>query len=257
MPEGDTYATIARRLRPLLTSQTLVTVAGTAPSVRRHAATLTGATVTSVDTRGKHLLIDTDRRLSFHIRLGMNGRVTASRADAAAPGRSRLILATMTAKVAVTGTNQVEVAPPARLDEDLGHLGPDLLAAAVDLERIGQLAGCYRPEATISDLLVDQRVMAGIGNVYKSEVLFLEGIDPRRPVAAVAPELRLALAHRAHRLLAANVGSGARTTTGGRPGSTWVYDRAGKPCRRCRTEIVSGWVGDPPRITFWCPRCQT
>lgn len=257
MPEGDTYATLARRLRPLLTGQTLVGVAGTAPGVRRHAAALTGATVTSVDTRGKHLLIDTDRRLSFHIRLGMNGRVTVRRADVAAPGRSRLILATTTAKVVVTGTNQVEVAPRTRLDEDLRRLGPDLLACPVDFERIGEIAGCYRPEATISDLLVDQRVMTGIGNEYKSEVLFLEGIDPRRPVAEVAPQQRLALAHRAHRLLAANVGPGVRTTTGGRPGSKWVYDRAGKACRRCRAEIASGWVGEPPRITFWCPSCQT
>lgn len=230
---------------------------GSAPGVRRHAARLTGAKVTGVRTVGKNLLVDTDGGLTIHIHLGMNGRVVTRPAGAHAPGNARIAIATSAGVVVVTGTNQVEVDRRERLDAVLGRLGPDLGADPVDFSRIGELSRRYPNDASISEFLLDQRVMAGIGNEYKSEVLFLEGIDPRRSVGSVSPRHRLALARRAHRLLAVNLGDGPRTTTGGRAGSKWVYDRAGSPCRRCRSAIESGWVGEPPRITYWCPRCQT
>ena len=114
------------------------------------------------------------------------------------------------------------------------------------------------PEAAVSDLLLDQRIVAGIGNEYKCEVLFLERIHPLTPVSRLGnPD---SLVGRARRLMRPNATAQApRTTTGDhlRARATFVFERTGKPCRRCRTAIVQGWVGAPhPRITYWCPTCQ-
>jgi endonuclease-8 len=110
----------------------------------------------------------------------------------------------------------------------------------------------------LGEALLDQRLVAGIGNVYKSEVCFLEGLDPWGPVRSV-PELSLrATLATARRLLQANVRGGRRSTTGSGAagGSLWVYGRAGRPCRRCGTIIQSRRQGEQGRLTYWCPRCQ-
>jgi endonuclease-8 len=98
--------------------------------------------------------------------------------------------------------------------------------------------------------------MAGIGNVYKCEVLFLEGIDPRRPMSEVVAAQRVSLARRARALMMPNAARSSRSTTGYPGRGTWVYERGGKPCRRCGIAIVQAWVGEPARITYWCPTCQ-
>jgi endonuclease VIII len=139
----------------------------------------------------------------------------------------------------------------------IGHLGPDLLGpdwdAAAAAERLGREPG--RP---IGEALLDQRNLAGLGTVYLAETLFLRGVDPSRPVGSVA-DLD-ALVELGHQLLDANKERLGHVTTGDtRPGrETWVYGRAGKPCRRCGTVIRRGEAGSPgqERVRFWCPNCQ-
>lgn len=143
-------------------------------------------------------------------------------------------------------------------DEDsvVGHLGPDLLSPAFDRGlALANLA--TEPERTISEALLDQRNLAGIGNFYRTEVCFLLGLHPWRTVASVDLGAAVDLSRR---LMKANLRHAAQVTTGvDRPGQrSYVFERAGKPCRRCRTTIRTGPIGEPPRerVSYWCPTCQ-
>jgi endonuclease-8 len=139
----------------------------------------------------------------------------------------------------------------------LRELGPDLLAKDFDegeaLRRLRERDG-----EELGNALLDQRAVAGIGNVYKSEVAFLEGLDPWAAVRAFEGDELLAALTTARRLLRANVRGGARVTTGSgaRGEGLWVYGRGGRPCRRCATRIRQGRQGEQARLTYWCPRCQ-
>jgi endonuclease-8 len=151
----------------------------------------------------------------------------------------------------------VEILPTSREGSLLGHLGPDVLGPGWDPEK-ALVRLLEQPTAEIGVALIDQRVMAGPGNVYKSEVLFLRGVHPRRAVCDVRDPA--ALVSLVKRLMDANRTSSVRVTTGDRrPGrSLWVYGRGGKPCRRCGTAIE--WLeqgGEArERITYLCPSCQ-
>lgn len=258
MPEGDSYTHAAHQITPLLVGRRITSVEGSAPSVRRHSAALLDAKVDSVRTRGKHLLIDFASGLSAHVHLGMAGRIrtTTSGTSVGDRGAVRLALTTDRGTVWVLGAPTVDIERRRVIDGSLDHLGPDLLAVEFDMDRFRALAGRYPPESTLSDFLLDQRVMAGVGNEYKSEVLFLERLAPGRPVGSVDAVALPRLAERARVLLQANADRIVRSTTGRPDGSLWVYGRTGRPCRRCRTAVVEDWVGEPPRITYWCPSCQ-
>ena len=170
------------------------------------------------------------------------------------PAHTIRVVLTTSATVAV-GFHLHELALVPTTDEDslIGHLGPDLLGpgwdAAEAVRRVRE-----QPDRSIAEALLDQRNLAGIGNLYKSEVLFLRGIWPWRPVADIGG--LDALVGLAQRLLKSNVGRWTQATTGSlRKGEeNWVYGRAGRPCRRCGTLIQRQEQGE--RITFWCPRCQ-
>lgn len=259
MPEGDSYARAAARARPVLVGEEIIEVAGSAPEIRLRSGILLGAKAAEVRTRGKHLLIDLDSGYSVHVHLGMPGRIQTT-----APGRRprgdlgavRLALSTAVGTMWVIAAPTVELRRRKVIEEHLDQLGPDLLADEFDLIQYEQRANRYPSQRTVSDFLLDQRVLAGIGNVYKCEVLFLEGVDPRRPMSEIDAEERLSLARRARTLMMPNAARPSRSTIG-RPGAgTWVYKRGGRPCRRCRTAIEQAWVGEPPRFTYWCPTCQ-
>jgi endonuclease-8 len=145
----------------------------------------------------------------------------------------------------------------AREDEIVGHLGPDLLGADWDPAAAVELLG-QKPDRPIGEALLDQRNLAGLGTVYMAETLFLRGVDPARPTGSVADLDELVSV--GHRLLDANKERPGHVTTGdaGRGRETWVYGRAGRPCRRCGTPIKRGEAGPPgqERIRFWCPNCQ-
>jgi endonuclease-8 len=141
----------------------------------------------------------------------------------------------------------------------VGHLGPDLLGPDWDLaEAVRRIAAT--PDRAIAPALLDQRNLAGIGNLYKTEALFLSGVTPWTTVAEVDVE---AVVRRAHRLMVANKDHWQQTTTGSmqRGADHWVFERAGRPCRRCGTRIVEAIQAEPgqervARISYWCPACQ-
>jgi endonuclease-8 len=152
----------------------------------------------------------------------------------------------------------------------LARLGPDLLATAPDLATaVARLRAPERASLTIAEALLDQTAVAGLGNVYRSELLFMARIDPSARAASLDPAVLEPLLMMGVRLLGANTGGGERATmpdalgaqpwaSAGLRGPTgrWVYRRAGRPCRRCGTPIRSSSLGQPPRRLYWCPTCQ-
>jgi endonuclease-8 len=148
----------------------------------------------------------------------------------------------------------------------LSRLGPDLLADPPDIEAaVKRLRAPERASMSVAEAVLDQSAVAGIGNVYRSELLFVEGIDPFVPVGDL-PRIDLeCLLRTAARVLGANLSGGERVTMPDPAGSArgsrqrgrrWVYRRAGLPCRRCATPIRSATLGDLPRRLYWCPTCQ-
>lgn len=256
MPEGDTVWLAARRLHRALAGWALTVCDVRVP---RYATTdLRGQRVREAVSRGKHLLIRVDGGLSVHVHLKMDGRWLI-RPAGPVPRDHRIRLALGNERHLALGyrLGVVEVLPTAAEECAVGHLGPDLLGPDWDpQEAVRRLRA--RPERAIGEAVMDQSVLAGIGNIYKSELCFLRGVHPWRPVTE-AGDLH-ALVDLAHRLLEANKNRHGHVTTGDlRPGRThWVYGRAGRPCRRCGARIEQAEQGPPgwERLTFWCPGCQ-
>lgn len=255
MPEGDSIAKAGARLGPALTGKEVVSVYGTAPQVRAHSNRLSGTRVAGVRTFGKHLVIDFEEGLSIRVHLGMPGRWTIIPSHRRVPGSARLCLTTDEHHVCCFAAPTVEVARTPAIDQMMARLGPDFLDPAFDPAVFVDRART-RAAQPVGTVLLDQRVAAGIGNVYKSEVLFLAGVHPETPVEAIDDARMLEIAGLAHRLLQLNVRAGPRITTGERAvgREVWVYDRAGQPCRKCSTAVEMSRLGD--RVTYWCPSCQ-
>ncbi|WP_019634001.1 DNA-formamidopyrimidine glycosylase family protein [Actinomadura atramentaria] len=259
MPEGDVVWWTARRLREALAGRRLTRAELRVP--RYAAVDLRGREVLGVESRGKHLLIRIEGGVTIHVHLLMEGEFRVGPAGAAPRGhRVRLVLGNTERTAVGTSLGMVDVLKTAEEDRVVGHLGPDLLDPAwgpeLAAEAVARLSA--GPDRAVGEAVLDQRLLAGIGNVYKSELLFLRGVHPRTPVRDV-PDLP-GLVDLAHRLLDANKARHGHVTTGDlRRGRThWVYGRAGQPCRRCGTPVrradQSSDAGD--RVTFWCPRCQ-
>ena len=225
-----------------------------------NAGRLVGSRVGEVTSHGKHLLIHLDNGLSIRTHLGMPGawHVYRSGERWRRPyGAARLVLTTDSVTAVCFSAPTVEVERRRVVEMGIAHLGPDATAADFDEEEYLRRAVSFPADRPVSDLLLSQRVLSGVGNAYKCEVLFLEGIHPAAPVSVLDPERLLALARRSHRLLRANLGGPGRTTTGDRRRPAWVYGRAGQPCLRCGSIIEQAHIGDPPRLTTWCPSCQS
>jgi endonuclease VIII len=253
MPEGDTVFRAAAQLRGVLAGRPLTRSDFRVP---RFAVTnLTGHVVTESVARGKHLLIRTDHGLTVHTHLKMEGRwrIASASERLRENYRIRLVLANEEWRAVGYQLGIVEVLPTAEEERVTGHLGPDLLGPGWDqAEAVRRLRA--DPERSAGEALLDQRNLAGIGNVYKSEVLFLRGIRPWRPVGTVNDVD--ALVSLSYRMLQANKDRVHRVTTGDqrRGQETWVYGRRDRPCRRCGTRIRCAELGD--RVTYWCPSCQ-
>ncbi len=252
MPEGDTVWLTAAELRDGLVGKTLTRCDVRVP--RFATADLTGRTVDKVLSRGKHLFIRVGSA-SIHSHLKMDGswRVFHERRVRESDRRVRIILEAGDIQAAGIDLGQLEILPRADDMSVVDHLGPDLLGADWDPERaaVNLTVDLRRP---IAAALLDQRIMAGVGNVYCNELCFVFGLLPNAPVIRVADPLRMV--SRAHNMLMANRSRWNRTTTGDRRHGheLWVYGRAGKPCRRCGTLIETDWGGE--RVSYWCPRCQ-
>jgi endonuclease-8 len=271
VPEGDSLARIAVALRPHLAGRTVTLARARLPGPA--IARVVGKRIEAVDTAGKNLLIRFDDGLELRTHLGLHGswhRYRPGEAWRRPASRASLILEVPGAIAVCFDAPVVELFERRTepLHPVLARLGPDLLADDVDLDAVvARLADPVNAEREIGEALLDQRVMAGLGNVYKSEVLFLERTDPFMRIAMLdRPGLR-AIVERARELLVFNAREGApagRATTidprsGARlaPTLLWVYRRTGRPCHRCGALIQSVPQGrELPRTTYWCPRCQ-
>ncbi|WP_089153926.1 DNA-formamidopyrimidine glycosylase family protein [Micromonospora sp. NBS 11-29] len=266
MPEGDTVWNTARVLQRALAGARLT---GSDFRVPQLAATdLTGWTVRESASRGKHLLLRltaptgrdaaaSRRDWTLHSHLRMDGAWRAYAPGERWAGRPahliRVVLRSPGAVAVGYHLHELALIPTAEEESLLGHLGPDLLGPDWDPdEAVRRLAA--HPDQSIGEALLDQRNLAGVGNLYKCEVLFLRGVSPWTPVGAV-PDLAGTVAL-AQRLLAANRGRWTQSTTGvlRRGGTSYVYGRRAQPCRRCGTAIRKDELGD--RVTYWCPVCQ-
>jgi endonuclease-8 len=237
-----------------------------------------GATVTAVEAQGKNLLVRLDNGLELRTHLRMHGswhRYRPGEPWRRPAGRAALVLELPDAVAVCFDAPVVELLETRAeaLHAPLAGLGPDATADAFDrAEALRRLRDPRRAGLTVAEALLDQRALAGVGNVYRSEVLFIEGIDPFVPVGDLDDAAMGRLVDRARGLLLANRGTAARITTGtagggaatvldpaaGRPRGSrlWVYGRAGKPCRRCGTVIRARRHGELPRTMYWCPACQ-
>ena len=259
MPEGDTVWNTARVVERALTGETLTGSDFRVPHLAT--ADLTGWRVDESASRGKHLLLrltkDGEKPLTLHSHLRMEGAWRAYAPGERWSGRPAHLnrVALRTGRSVAVGFHLHEVAliPTAEEDSLVGHLGPDLLGADWNPdEAVRRLA--EQPDVSIAEALLDQRNLAGVGNLYKAETLFLRGLWPWTKVGDVQ-DLRAAV-DLSQRLVASNRGRWTQTTTGSlRRGETsYVYGRRAQPCRRCGSAIRKADQGE--RITFWCPRCQ-
>lgn len=266
VPEGDTVWLCARQLHETLAGHTLTETDFRVPSLAT--TTLAGWQVTEVASRGKHLLLratsPTGEAASLHSHLRMDGAWRVYRPGERWRGGPthliRVVLRTDQAVAVGYHLHELAVVPTAQEGQLVGHLGPDLLGPDWNAEKAVRRL-LTQPDQEISTALLDQRNLAGVGNLYKCEVLFLRGVSPWTRVRAV-PDLP-GLVDLAHRLLMANRHRWLQITTGStRKGEqTWVFGRAGSPCRRCGETIRkvkgNGTAGSPTdRLTYWCPRCQ-
>ncbi len=256
MPEGDTVFLAASRLRRALAGQVLTRTDFRMPRIAT--ADLAGRAVDEVVSRGKHLLFRIGGGVTLHTHYKMEGSWHLYRPGERwrGPGWQVRVLLETAPWVAVGFRLAVaELVDTAREHEVVGHLGPDPLASDWDAsEALRRLLA--QPDRTIGEALLDQRVMAGPGNVWRNELCFLRGLDPWTPVGLVGnPERLVALTKE---LFVANAGTGSQVTTGDpRPGHTrWVYGRGGQPCRRCGARIEVRGPPEPERVTYWCARCQ-
>jgi endonuclease-8 len=259
MPEGDTVWLTAHRLDQALAGQILTVGELRIPQLAT--VDLTGETVTAVVARGKHLLTRFASGSTLHSHLRMDGSWYLTRATER-PRRhpEHMIRAQLgNAGWLATGyrVHDLRLVTTERESELVGHLGPDLLGPDWDPDRaVTNLLTA--PDVAVGEALLDQRLLAGIGNLYKSETLFVERVDPWRRTGSV-PDLRR-LVVTAQRLMRANRDHPEQSTTGrmGRGQEHWVYRRDGEACLRCRTPIRRAEQGAPPRArsTYWCPRCQ-
>jgi endonuclease-8 len=270
VPEGDTIHHAARRVGAALVGHPIVSIATPHPRHRhdRWPERLADRAVRRVDAHGKHLFVRFEGDLTLHSHLRMGGKWGVYRRGERwrrSPHRAWLVIRTSEHEVVQFDGPVLELMTDGRtrFDQRLAALGPDIIDDGFD-ERayLGRLRE-DDPTRTIGEALLDQRNVAGIGNIWKSEACFLAGVDPWRRVRTVGDGEALAIVRGARPLMRLSAGRGGRIVTveperPARRGENryWVYDRAGLPCRRCAARIRARGQGDDNRTTFWCPSCQ-
>jgi endonuclease-8 len=273
VPEGDTIYRAARTLHAALAGQAITRFETGLAQLARvdRDEPIAGRVVEAVSAAGKHLLMSLSGGLVLRTHMRMNGSwhiyrpgerwQMSARAMRIRVDTDRWVAVAFNVYVAEFVRQQALVRHP-----PIATLGPDLLG---EFDNDAALAR-VRQQGTrpLHQVLLDQRIMAGIGNVYKSEILFLSNLHPDTPAVALDDSQWLALMDLARHLLRANVAEssgpgietyrGLRRTTGrmNPEDRLWVYSRGGQPCRRCGTRIASRKEGDAARVTYWCPRCQ-
>ena len=261
MPEGDTIHKLAAAIAPRLegTSLERFEIRGD------RSLDLRGRRVERVEAYGKHLVISLEGDLIVRTHLGMTGswhRYAVGERWKRPARQSSVVLANGSDVFVCFNAKEAECirARGARAASSLGRLGPDLVRSEMPsiqtiLERARRIEDSETP---IADVLLSQSVASGIGNVYKSELLFLNRLHPLDRLRDIDDEILGQVYGEAHRLLRKNLGGGLRVTRDVRDGAgeLWVYKRARKNCFRCSTNIVADHLGRDRRITYWCPTCQ-
>lgn len=254
MPEGDTVFHTAASLRNALAGRMLTRCDVRVP--RYATVDLSGQTVDQVISRGKHLFIRIGPA-SIHSHLKMDGswRVGPRGKPTRHAHKVRIVLEAGQIQALGIDLGVLEVLDREHDQDVVAHLGPDLLGDDWD-PKLAAANLTNDPARPIAAALLDQRVMAGVGNVYANELCFVTGRLPTSPVSSLPDPLRIA--NRARDMLWANRARWDRTTTGNRRRGQelWVYGRAGEPCRRCGTLIRRAESSDPERVSYWCPSCQ-
>jgi endonuclease-8 len=269
MPEGDTLFRTAAGLRPHLVGRDVTAARAQGPGPVPQIHRVVGRQIDAVEAQGKNLLIRFDHGLELRTHLRMRGswhRYRPGEPWRRPAARARLVLEVPGSVAVCFDAPVVELfeTRAAHLHPSLSRLGPDLLDPDFDAdEALRRLRDPARADLEIALALTDQRALAGIGNVYKNEVLWIERVSPFTRVQDLDDPTLGRLISTARRLLVANAlpssGPERVTTAGdrGAPGPLYVYRRVGRPCRRCGTVIASIRQGtDLPRTTYWCPTCQ-
>jgi len=259
LPEGDTIHKVAAGLRPWLEGATL-----TGGRLRDDpAAVFAGRRVGALVPHGKHLFIELGERAGLRVHLGMWGswhRYPPGGAWQKPARQAGVVLITEAAELVCFNPKEAVLTSTPRLTRHAAtaHLGPDLIDPATDPETLPARARERLPgTAPLADVLLDQGVAAGIGNIYKSELAFLHRLHPETPLAAVEDTALAAIYTDAARLLTHNTGDAPRTTRFGHDGPRlWVYRRRHRPCLRCHAPIEYARTGRDQRGTYWCPSCQ-
>ncbi|MGJ9425649.1 DNA-formamidopyrimidine glycosylase family protein [Nesterenkonia halotolerans] len=268
MPEGDTVFRQAAVLHAALAGRELISSDFRVPTYAT--VDLSGRVVERVIARGKHLLMQFgDVSVQSHLKMEgtwhVYSRESGGRVQWRRPAHTaRCVLRTAEHEAVGFSLGELHVLSPAEEEDKLAHLGPDLLGPDWDAAEVARRL-LAAPQRSIGVALLDQRNLAGVGNVFRSEICFLAGVLPSRPVAEV-PDLGRII-QLSEKLLQVNRLRARRCTTGSPTAGPpyWVYGRGGKPCMRCGTRLRRGELGEaelrkaavPDRVIYFCPSCQT
>ena len=256
MPEGDTIHYAARRIRPVLEGHVPDAILTPHPRFGRDRwpERLGGQAVRAVDAHGKHLFLRFEGGLVIHSHLRMTGGWRVRDAGGPVPRSAWLVLTRGEREVVQLRGPVLELMTESRtrFDQRLAGLGPDILADELDEDRFLHRLRHDDPTRGIGDALLDQRTIAGIGNLWKVEGCFAAAIDPWRPVGRVSDEEALTIVRETRVRMQRSAADGRQ--------DMWrrIYSAAGRPCPRCGPPalIKARGQGDDNRITFWCPNCQ-
>jgi endonuclease-8 len=268
VPEGDNLFMHAQKLHAVLAGRVVTRFASPVPALKDRE--IEGRTVTRVRSQGKHVIIEFDDGRAFLSHLRMQGQWFASEKSAVRDGllerlsreirwddeETTLIIETATSIALLSKAAVAELAPLAKIEQRLSDLGPDLLSPDYDQgEAVRRLR--EHPDTTIAEALMLQSAVAGIGNVYKAETLFLEKVSPFVTVSSLDDATLERLLKRARELMRRNLKGPRRTTFGTFAGQNYfVYERSGQHCLKCDTKIKMRRQGNLQRSTYYCPECQ-
>jgi endonuclease-8 len=254
VPEGDTIHYAANRIRPVLAGHVPDEIRTPHPRFARARweERLAGRAVTSVDAHGKHLFLRFEGDLTLHSHLRMTGSWRVLEGGRSPSGAAWLVLRRGERTVVQLRGPVLELMTESRtrFDQRLSLLGPDILAPELDEERFLRRLREDDPTRPIGDALLDQRTIAGIGNMWKCEGCFAAGVDPWRPAGTVSDSEALAIVRAIRPPM-------QRSAADGKPNRhRRVYGAAGRPCPRCGGPVHARGQGDANRTTYWCPACQ-
>jgi endonuclease VIII len=259
VPEGDTIYRVAAALRAALLGKSLLSFEttryfGVRPQI--------GSVIERVDSSGKHLEIGWDDGTVLHTHLRMNGSWHLFRVGetwSVPPKQARVVITVEGFEAACFNAPIIETyrSHDYYWHPGQGRLGPDLCKPPVNIDDcVYRIDRFCEPERTVAETLLDQRIACGVGNVFKSEILWACEVHPETCIGAIIEEQRAFLIETAARFLQANLDLAQRTTIGGVPGGLAVYGRYRKPCARCGESIEVARHGENARVTYWCPGCQ-